>query len=63
VMLDWCQKTPYKKLKVFTFPVLSLFMGKNREPTSGLKPLTPTLFTSANSGVAGFCTTLQIPHF
>jgi hypothetical protein len=33
-----------------------------REPTSGLEPLTPAPVTSDNSGVAGTCTWLQIPH-
>jgi hypothetical protein len=31
----------------------SLIYGQNKEPTSGLKPLTPAPVTSANSGVAG----------
>jgi hypothetical protein len=34
---------------------------ENREPTSGLEPLTPAPATSDHSGVAGGCTGLQIP--
>jgi hypothetical protein len=38
------------------------YLYGKREPTSGLEPLTPASATSDNSGVAGGCTELQIPH-
>jgi hypothetical protein len=41
---------------------IRLIYGQKREPTSGLEPLTPAPATSDNSGVAGVCTSLQIPH-
>jgi hypothetical protein len=36
--------------------------GDARQPTSGLEPLIYNLITSAQSGVAGRCTGLQIAH-
>ena len=35
---------------------------QNREPASGLEPLTPAPATSVRSVVAGVCTGLQMPH-
>src|ERR671926_1456842 len=36
--------------------------GENKEPTSGLEPLTPAPATSVRSVVSGHCTELQNPH-
>jgi hypothetical protein len=45
--------------------VLFRFYGicrQNKEPTSGLEPLTPAPATSVRSVVAGVCSRLQNPH-
>jgi hypothetical protein len=41
---------------------IRLIYGKNKEPTSGLEPLTPALATGDRSVVAGVCRGLQMPH-